>query len=126
MELDIGIQEKDQIMKMLNKEQVCYIETYENQKYWKIRYFEEKKFLGFITQKEGFYIIDGNVWQTDWKILKKVPDFVVLKDKIAYRKPYIKMYLSGGEYCEMDFNTPEEMHVFLKREFQGNNWKLIE
>lgn len=78
---------------------------------------KQKKFLGFITQEEGFYTSWGNF------IGKNVPDNHVLIDDVLYEKPKVTLYYQDDFSKEYLFDNPEEAEKFFEEITATGRWK---
>lgn len=80
----------------------------------------EKKYFGFIFQKEGIY--DDCI---KYEYLGfKIPEGHILKDKVLYEKPEVLMTFVSGYKTVKIFDTLEEAKTFAEEITKGKNWLL--
>lgn len=102
-----------------NKNQIVYIEICPQKPSDKIIYKNKKTFLWLELISEGFHSNENN-------ILKKVinvPEGMLVNGKMMIIKAHLIIEFSSGRKITEYFNSNEEMYIYLKREFQGREWK---
>lgn len=112
-----------------NNNQIVYVEVHKQSPSRDILYLKEKRnFLGNIKRKEGFYkfgtihIGDLGVHQSI-TFVDIIPSNIFINGNIALEKSHIIIEYSNGRRENMYFNSDEEMIVYVKREFQGREWR---
>ena len=84
-------------------------------------YLPERKFLGFVTQKEGVYC---NYFMRDYDG-EEIPKGHILKDNVLYEKPEVRMTFVSGIIASKIFETFEEANSFANEITNGRNWLRI-
>ncbi len=109
-----------------NDNQISYIQVNIQQPCKNIRYEEEKKGLfGKIIREEGFYILKENPFYNEYVKMIEIPSYILINGKVAIEKPHIVIEYSNNREEKIYFNTDKDMNVFIKREFQGKNWRVL-
>lgn len=83
------------------------------------KYKKEKKFLGFVTQKEGIY---EEVWGSNYLGLE-VPKNHILKDGKIYENPEVILYFQNNHSKVYYFNSFDEAKKFADKITAQGRWQ---
>lgn len=101
-------------MEKINIAQICSITSFVNCINRQYEYRKEKKFLGFVLQKEGYY--ERLTFASP--ILKSKEEIeesgkYICKDNVVYYKPHIEIRTSDGCVHEKYFETERMLYEFV-------------
>lgn len=106
-----------------NDDQISFIEVNYQKPSEYIKFYEEEfNIWGKVKRKEGFYKDLGYGLER----IDNIPFGMVVNNKTMIVKAHINVEFSNGRVKTIYFNTDEEMNLFLKREFQGKNWRIFD
>lgn len=110
----------------INTEQICTISIFRKFFHKWFVYRKKKKFLGIVTQREGFYY---NLALTPYLIpndliIKLHPEALIEGDNVYY-KPHVEIRMSNNIMYEKFFETEQLLDEFLQSDYI-KNIKLIE
>lgn len=90
------------------------------------KYKTEKKFLGFITRKEGFYDILDEFVGDRWAVERKNKEVLVGTKSVHY-KPHLFFFLSSGNTSTKYFDSKIELKRFIDdNNLNSINWLNID
>ncbi len=110
--------------KLGNDNQICFVFINEETLVKNIKYYQEKKVFGIVWREEGFYKVSS--FDEPLIPINGTPSNCFVSDKNMMKKANILIEYSSGRKEKIYFNTNKEMYVYIKREFQGNNWRRFE
>jgi len=101
----------------INPNQICSIRVHEQLAHRFFVFYEEKKFLGLTTRKEGFYYtaLFENNYYTNEVIEELYPNCFIGGMSVFYR-PHIEVHMSNKQIHTKYFESIDEMHEFLNRD----------
>ncbi len=108
-----------------NDNQIVYVQVNKQQISKSISYFDAVKMFGITVFSEGFYRNINNRSSSLVKI-ESIPNNFFVNDKIMFEKANIVIEYSNGRKEKIYFNSDNDMDIYLKREFQGRWWRVIE
>jgi len=108
----------EKMLTNINVSQICSITSYlKRRNPWYI-YKKSKRVLFFWNRKEGYYNfgwLDSDVYTTIDEIEKKNKHLYCEDDNVYY-KPYVEIKMSNGDEFEKNFETKEELYLFMECE----------
>ena len=102
-------------MKTINTEQICEIYVHTKRTDTDYCYKKQKKFLGIIYQKEGFYkkmFFSDDIYVTVQDIKESGKRYV--EGTKVYYKPYLIMVMSNGNHIYKYFEFVSTLTDYLK------------
>lgn len=104
---------------LINTEQICTIRVHKKKVHKGYEYRKQKKFLGLITQREGFYYTDAlsPYFVTDDFILEREKNNVFVEGEQVFHKPHVEMKMSNGNTYTKYFETQKQLDDFLNSEY---------
>ena len=107
-------------MPKINKDQITAFRVEIDKVCTDYKYKPEKKFLGFITRKEGFYDILDEFVGDRWAVERKDKEVFAGQTSVCY-KPHLFFFLASNNTATKYFNSEIE----LKRFIDDNNLNAI-
>lgn len=106
-----------------NDEQIVYIKVNDKKPLDNLIYVKGiKGFLGIFQRQEGFYYLDE---YSEFTYLDKIPPHILINGKVALEKCNIIIEYSNGREKKIHFDTEKQRDLYIKRQFQGRNWRIF-
>lgn len=110
-----------------NDNQIAYIQVNKQRVSSEITYKEQKRnFFGKIIREEGFYYLDCSYFNNLIEEVITIPSHIIISGKIVFEKSHVVIEYINGRDKKIYFNSEQEMIVYIKREFQGREWRIYE
>lgn len=109
----------------LNVGQICSVKSFIKGRCYDYEYRKERKFLGFVTAKEGFY----ETWSFRYDIfisendIKEKKQNVYIEGEYVFYNPFLEVRMSNQSNHRIYFKTEKELNDFMESDvMKGVNW----
>lgn len=111
----------------INPKQVTSVKLKQMSESTDVKFLSEKKFLWFVTRKEGFYYyFDETIIGNPLSKEKLLLDYIITEDNKVFNKPSATIYLSGDKMYFFTENTFEEVMEKTNFILGDTNFKRVE